>query len=85
MITDFDLAPADDARKEIANALTHIDRFLNSRENGVSHASKADLQAYLKSMFASSCELLTYVVHKDRYELELEMGFVNIKAQLKRY
>lgn len=85
MIIDFDLSPADDARKEIANILSHIDKFLQGRDNGVTHASKDDLLAYLKSMFASSAELLAFVVHKDRYELEMEMGYVNVKAQLKRY
>lgn len=85
MIIDFDLAPADDARKEIAHILTHIDKFLADRDNGVTHASKADLQAYLKSMFSSSSDLLAFVVHKDRYEIEMELGYVKIKAQLKRY
>jgi hypothetical protein len=85
MILEFDLAPADDARKEIANVLLHIDKFLSNHDNGVTHADKAALQAYLKSMFSSSCALLSYVVHKDRYELEMELGYVNVKAALKRY
>ena len=51
MILDFDISPADDARKEIAAVLTRIDKFLQDRETGLGHASKEDLKAYLKMMF----------------------------------
>ncbi len=85
MILDFELSPADDARKEIASVLTHIDRFLQGRENGLAHASKDDLKAYLKSMFNFSTDVLSMVVTKEAYALELELGYVKVACKLKRY
>ncbi|HEY9104723.1 hypothetical protein [Chitinimonas sp.] len=85
MILDFEIAPADDARKELAAALTHVDKFLQSRENGLAHASKEDLKAYVRSMFSSSADVLSMQVNKDHYLLELELGYVKVTAKLKRY
>ncbi|QNM96938.1 hypothetical protein [Chitinimonas koreensis] len=85
MILDLELAPADDARKDIAAVLSHVDRFLQDRENGIAHASAADVAAYLKSMVPYHTKVLAMTVFKDRYEMELELGFVKVVCKLKRY
>ncbi|MGQ5521730.1 hypothetical protein ACUHMQ_00555 [Chitinimonas sp. PSY-7] len=85
MILDFEISPSDDARKEIAAVLTRIDKFLQDRENGLAHASKQDLEAYLKQMFNFSTDVISMVVHKESYELTLELGYVKVDCKLKRY
>lgn len=85
MILQLDLAPADEARKNITSVINHLDRFIQSRENGISHASQGDMEAYLKSMVPYPTEIISMAAFKDRYELEIELGFVKVGVHLKRY
>lgn len=85
MITDMELTPADDARKEIAAILAHIDQFIQGRDNGMNQVAIEDVRTYLKSIVKFRADIHVMYTFKDRYELELELGFVNVSCKIRRY